>query len=299
MMKNIATICSFIIFIFCGIISAQTHFPQALKYYWVEGTSQNGQNDYHGDSLIISDDSFANGYRYFNSWYKADSQKLWMKNQVDTAYQLVYDFTLNAGDTFKGMGNYEQMVIDSLGSIWMMGKMRKVQYVRAVPMIVGTTPYLTIIEGFGSMQAGLEYWRHFIFESHRNLIGGCYEDSSYAMLPTKVLGPHNIVVISDTRCEEFQMHVQAVKVNYFSKPIAVKAYPNPFHQHLHIKSNEFAKMGLYDALGRLVIQLKADETGVILLNTETWNQGYYFLVQYNNQPQKLNNNIVLLKVFKH
>ena len=215
----------------------------------------------------------ANGYTdTLFGFFRNDTlnRKVFFRSSLtDTADQLMYDFTLNVGDTIPStwLGNNWLNVIDSVDTVWMYGQPRRRLSFLDYSFIPGAEG--AIIEGIGSLHGFAEQLTVPMEPMSYSLECFSYKDSAYSFswgnLPPQLDQP----TYSGSSCWLYS------EIKEFENHSSVSLFPNPFSTQLTFSAadNEQTSISLYNFLGQKVLQQTF--TNNTTINTEQLAEGIY------------------------
>jgi len=281
-MKNLLPLMFFYICVFPPVVYGQSFFDKETKYV-VKRYQGESEPDYYTFQEVYSD-SIVNATQYYHVLksvgkftskvlYKIKDGKVYVissnfKNNVKD-YHLIYDFNLNAGDSMITDSFYcgcsyitkrYTTVIDSVKTISIGGKSRKVQYVTLKFKQWESYKY-TFVEGLGCLETGLIYFEvtGFFNVDHWKCERICINDSAY--LPKL---KNNALHYLDTPCMNDSLR-KIVSIDEVRSSDIEYIYPNPFTDYLIIK-NFTGKIYLYDVKGSLILEESIDKQQIMDVN---------------------------------
>lgn len=231
-----------------------------------------GNSNYYGTAYGYTDTLFG--------FFRNDTlnRKVFFRSSLtDTADRLMYDFTLNVGDTIPStwLGNNWLNVIDSVDTVWMYGQPRRRLSFIDYSFIPGAEG--AIIEGIGSLHGFAEQLTVPMEPMSYSLECFSYKDSAYSFsfhnLPPTLAHP----TYSGSSCWLYS------EIKEFEKQFIVSTFPNPFSDQLtfSLSDNEQASVLLYDFLGQQILQQTFKNSTT--LNTEQLPEGIYFYELRNDK----------------
>lgn len=232
---------------FTTLTKAQTFFSKHQVYQGRHVQWGSGGARYIPYRDTLKFDSLSGGWEYYsigkNSVFRTQGNKLYSLNENST-WDLYYDFNAKAGDTlpiFKtGFGDSLSIVIDSIKSISIYGKTRKVQHVHQVRGCSDGMKY-TFVEHIGSIDAGVHFWTKFCFELGNELFSLC--DSSGAI---GFKQNQDSFVIENINCDSSWRELGFSEI----KKKDLLAYPNPAYDCIHIEIPQAGELVLYNIEGK-------------------------------------------------
>jgi len=223
----------------------------------------------------------ANGYTdTLFGFFRNDTlnRKVFFRKYVtDTTDQLMYDFTLNVGDTIPStwLGNNYLNVIDSVDTVWMYGQPRRRLSFIDWSFIPGAEG--TIIEGIGSLHGFAEQLTVPLEPMSYSLECFSYKDSAYSFsyhnLPPTLDHP----TYSGSSCWLYSEIKETEKLSL------VTLYPNPFFDNLTFAAtdNVPTTVSLYNFFGQQILQQTF--TNSTTINTDQLAGGIYFYELRNDK----------------
>lgn len=187
---------------------------------------------------------------------------------------LLYDFTLNAGDTIKGYFNsYAPIVIESVDSILIGTQYRKRWNIPSDCGWGGTTP--RIIEGIGSVFGLLELPCG--IEKNVRILE-CFSQNSQSLYPTYDAANGCALITSVKEKEEFA---------------GISVYPNPSNGKFQLKSTnqKFVLLEITDVLGNIILKKQTQQETTDIDLSEHPN-GIYFIKTADSKGNYLAKKIV-------
>lgn len=239
-----------------------------------------GNSEHHGFVSGYADSLFG---LFRND--SANRKVFFRRNFSDSADKVLYDFSLNAGDTipFTWVGVVSLSVIDSVDTVWMYGQPRKRMSFTdcsSIPSASGS-----IIEGIGSVHGFAEQLtvplEHMIYE----LECFSYKDSAYSGFrePPTLVNP----TYSGSVCWLYS-GTETIEEDISD----VMVLPNPFSSQLTfvIGGNLQHSLLLYNFLGQQVLGQSFLSTATI--TTEYLSSGIYFYELRNINSVVANGKVV-------
>lgn len=205
-------------------------------------------------------------FGYFRNDISAQ-QVLFRYNLNDTSDRILYDFSLNIGDTIPStwIGNNWLNVIDSIDTVWMFGTPRK----RLLFYDYSGIPFATgaIIEGVGSIHGFAADLTVPLEPTWSDLECFSFKDSAYSEFAAPPDFKHP--VYSGSSCWLYS------EIKEFENHSSITTFPNPFSNQLNIsfEDNEQTTISLYNFLGQLVLQQTF--TNNTTVNTAQLAEGIY------------------------
>jgi hypothetical protein len=189
--------------------------------------------------------------------------------------QLLYDFTMQVGDTVKGFletFTFPSDIVNSIDSVLVGSNYRK-------RWNIDPCYYVSIIEGIGSTY-GLVQPSPGCFVDQANYWLTCFSQNNFTLYPDTTANCQLITTIEN------------INDNHSSIEIS----PNPFHSYSYLKvSSEFenAEIKMYNALGLLMREEKISRQEFFLLNRDKLQNGIYFIQLINDKSQLINKKFVV------
>lgn len=223
---------------------------------------------FYGDT-IISNQTYKKVYKSeeeipinweYEGCIREEEQKVWYFPQYGNEETLIYDFTLNIGDTVTILG-WEPMVVDSISQIEINGEDRKQIYFSTWGQFIEHW-----IEGIGSNFG--------ILQSGTSLVVGWYtrflcmlEDGELIYMNPN----YNSCYLINTEIEEINNSI-------------IKIYPNPAKDKIYINNTENIKIesiSIIDLKGKNIMKFERNKTELDLSGIST---GIYLLkLTYGNE----------------
>jgi hypothetical protein len=206
------------------------------------------------------------------------NRKVFFRHAIaDTADQVLYDFSLNVGDTIPStwLGNNWLNVIDSIDTVWIYGQPRRRLSFIDYSFIPGAEG--AIIEGVGSLHGFAEPLTVPFEPMWYFLECFSYKDSSYSFsyrnLPPTLAHPTS----SDSSC---WLYSEIKKIENNSRETI---FPNPFSTQLTftLSDKEPTTLSLYNFLGQQILQQAFTNSASI--NTGAFAEGIYFYELRNSK----------------
>ena len=291
--------------LFANTIKGQEYIPFPTdSATWVYYTYSNPHKDLLPQSNLLGD-TLIKGLvfqkygdpisGYITCYFHVDDKKVyWLHNNInnhninDTIIRLLYDFSLNVGDSIFypnfDAGTTENRyiyVLDSIDSFQTNVEVRKRYNFKIIRTNIPQPPiggynYTYWIEGIGEPHAvdfiSNQYYVLNIIEGGRDLI--CFF--------------HKNQHIYGTNC--------SVKVDEFNVKDELLVYPNPFIEHFNITiPDDFTPIGvsIYDINGKIIKSESISEfEKTISINANTFKKGTYFIVLSDGKGNMLKKVVV-------
>ncbi len=228
----------------------------------------------NGDTLINSilykkmystDEETPQNWDLFGFMREDTTKKVWLKFDNDDEEYLMYDYSINPGDSIKvGFGGQEDLFVDSVTIITIEGTSLKKYWFSCL-----VNPYYHEywIEGIGSNQG-------IVWSGSASFVGGfsrllCLSKNGllYFMNPDYSTCYLNTVGVDAIRSEPFVI------------------YPNPAKDFIaikHLKGFEIKSITILDLIGRIVKEFDSDNTS---LDIASLSKGIYMLRIITGQDQ--------------
>ncbi|MES2622044.1 MAG: T9SS type A sorting domain-containing protein [Bacteroidota bacterium] len=224
-----------------------------------------GNSNYYGTANGYTDTLFG--------FFRNDTlnRKVFFRSSLtDTADGVLYDFTLNVGDTIPStwLGNNYLNIIDSVDTVWMYGQPRRRLSFIDYSFIPGAEG--AIIEGIGSLHGFAEQLTVPLEPMWYQLECFSYKDSAYSFswhnLPPQLDHP----IYSGSSCWLYS------EIKETEKQSLGTPSPNPFSDKLTlvVTANKQTTISLYNFIGQQVLQQTFANSTTI--NTEQLADGIYF-----------------------
>lgn len=183
----------------------------------------------------------------------------------DSTEKLLYDFTLNKGDTLQpnniNVWSLDTIVVNSVDSVLINGQYRK-RWVLSPPIFNDTT---MLIEGIGSNRGLFESIIKSGFEEWAELV--CFEQNGKKIFP-------------DTLGDTCQLLMGIPMAKRQEENNGVKIYPNPINQNAIVEfenlKKESAYIQIFNFLGQEVYRIFTVNNKVVL-NNEDYRKGVYLI----------------------
>ncbi|MFC1730058.1 T9SS type A sorting domain-containing protein [candidate division KSB1 bacterium] len=299
------TLLTFIFLIFLILGQAQTYIPFAEDSNSVWKGSFNDQSSYPmptyyhaykhyfcGDTIINSEyyrKLCSDGYYYwqggpktyytnfFSGAIREDSKKVYY--QINTQDTLLYDFTLNVGDTLKTYNTYNKNIFDSVFTIDSIDSvlLKDNRYHKRFH-IAGWFPFTYIIEGIGSTTGLLDPLVQ--FECNYEL--GCFAED------TAVVYPDNVTIcdLIIPGMDEIDTEMEQIVI-----------YPNPVTDVSVMTINEafkYRELIFYDNLGRKIKTIKIKDQSKIQIRSSSLDKGAYYYQLHDNNKKIITGKFLVL-----
>ncbi|MDF2436222.1 MAG: hypothetical protein K0Q95_598 [Bacteroidota bacterium] len=298
-----------------------THWSQ-VGMYRISFSTMNFvyENDYiKGDTIINNkycQKIYTSNSQYFDTTCMQFSRYIYYNNRrlytdsavsIDTNSILLYDFNLNAGDTFNlflseicpGHNGYYKLPVDHTDSMFYGGRWRKRIVFETLPgFYFGSNP-ITWVEGIGDIDHGLSStlfkyaWGGYgLYGGMRNFYGqieqcycnngltklNCFQEPGYATYGT---------ACSLSNC--------ATAVNEINDHPDIYIFPNPTSEALFIENSydDILELRLLNTVGSQVVEMRNIKSRNVHLTLGGLNNGVYIL-EVKTDKRVLTEKIIVL-----
>jgi hypothetical protein len=199
------------------------------------------------------------------------AKKVYWRDQSMSNDTLLYDFSVNVGDTLKGLVAFCQtLTVHSIDSILIGTTYRKrINY--DVPPFA-PCPY-SIIEGIGGT-SGLTYYYYGPAEMGSELT--CFSENG------------NLLYLNSCNPDTIPCGDLTVGVNEFPQNAQSLVFPNPFHSVINLQSQQKnlpLKLFFYDVLGKIHLETEIT-TELSTIDLSFLSKGVYF-IKIENESRKI------------
>ena len=236
----------------------------------ISGDTTIGNYDYHKLSIPVVQRSCTSAALHFPGYAGAfrddtSAKKIFFVYPNDSAEQLLYDFTMQVGDTIKGyLSNYwmcmpNAQVVNSIDSVLVGSSYRKM-------WVIGNG-WFRFIEGIGSTAGLLDPVCEIIDGPICSLL--CFSLEGTVLYPANA-AQCNVVMDLNDAISENRNHISI--------------FPNPFHSEAQLENGvpsgirgiENGLLRIYNAMGMLVREDKILNLNSYILRRDGLNDGLYF-----------------------
>lgn len=277
------------LFLVLGLLSfttfSQLHwFPMGAEWYYnnEEGDGNQGYIHYKviKDTIVDSQSSKILRRQDVSSKgkvYNTNDFVVYEENSKVSYYEnnmlvLLYDFSLNVGDTLKWLNNVNASpaIIDSIMTIEINGETLKVQYASRTlldELCEGLKFNIVFIEKIGSFDDFINYPSFGCGDIFYSPYLRCYEDNSIYFRNISWDLNHN-----NAACDTLIIQTGITDNNGNKK---IEVYPNPTNEFVNFKCSDIVKVEVFDIYGKKVKVFKGQNISVI--NIKQLTAGYYII----------------------
>ena len=178
--------------------------------------------------------------------------------------RFIYDFDMEVGDTVKWVSYSSPVIVSSIDSITIAGKLRKIYGFLGTYLIDGVGP----ANGLGTCGGNPLF-----------VDLGCGGELNCFKIGSSVYSQDRGAIDSTSDCSSCDYYVRPVGVNELENELFISVYPNPADSKVFIEQKreiKNAQIEVRDMAGKVVESFKLSEQ-LVEINTQDWVSGTYFL----------------------
>ena len=269
--------------------NAQTHFTDGALYYY-SSYGDLGELEYQGvDTLkYLGTNGTTEFYSFFRDSIHVRNDSVFRinRNADTTVIEVLGDFNLNLGDTFRVSGEGSAAyTVDTVNTQKIGGMARKRMYLKALPS--NPNGDFVIIKGVTE----LPLWPYHGFRSVsgiKNLDFICADGFAVKINNGPFYRSDVQELDRDSACNLY--HRMLVVQSLESE---LKVFPNPTNGILHITPNfKYSSMSLYDLMGKQVLHIPSFLEDELTIDLSHLPKGVYRLVMINTSGYQIQHSLI-------